>query len=115
MHLADAFIQSDLHCVQAIHIFVSMCVPREWNPQYFALLTQCSTTEPQGQLVEDIGTRSIARCRLTVGEEVVKKWTTSHSSGNEYVEFFKSTMIPDVLKNSSPYTTEKAKSQSLMT
>ncbi len=28
-------------------IFVSMCVPWEFNPQPFALLTQCSTTEPQ--------------------------------------------------------------------
>ncbi len=28
-------------------IFVSMCVSRELNPQTFALLTQCSTTEPQ--------------------------------------------------------------------
>ncbi len=46
MHLADAFIQSDLQCIQAIHVF-SMCVPWESNPQPFALLTQCSTTEPQ--------------------------------------------------------------------
>ncbi len=44
--LADAFIQSNL---QAIHIFISMCVPWELNPQPFALLTQCSTTEPQEQ------------------------------------------------------------------
>ncbi len=29
------------------HFFVSMCVPWELNPQPFALLTQCSTTEPQ--------------------------------------------------------------------
>ncbi len=27
--------------------FVSMCVPWELNPQPLALLTQCSTTEPQ--------------------------------------------------------------------
>ncbi len=47
MHLADAFIQSDLQCIQAIHLFFSMCVPWELNPQPFALLTQCSTTEPQ--------------------------------------------------------------------
>ncbi len=47
MHLADAFIQSDLQCIQAIHVFISMCVPWESNPQPFALLTQCSTTEPQ--------------------------------------------------------------------
>ncbi len=44
MHLADAFIQSDLQCIQVIHIFfcVSTCVPWESNPQPFALLTQCS-------------------------------------------------------------------------
>ncbi len=29
-----------------LYIFVSMCVPWESNPQSFALLTQCSTTEP---------------------------------------------------------------------
>ncbi len=28
-------------------IFVSMCVPWQLNPQPFALLLQCSTTEPQ--------------------------------------------------------------------
>ncbi len=43
MHLVDAFIQSDLHYIQAIR----MCVPWELNPQPFALLTQCSTTKPQ--------------------------------------------------------------------
>ncbi len=37
MHLADAFIQSDLHCIQAIHfLFISMCVPWELNPRPFA-------------------------------------------------------------------------------
>ncbi len=25
MHLADAFIQSDLQCIQAIHVFLSVC------------------------------------------------------------------------------------------
>ncbi len=29
------------------HQCVCVCVPRELNPQPFALLTQCSTTEPQ--------------------------------------------------------------------
>ncbi len=32
MHLADAFIQSDLQCIQAIHV-LSVCVPWELNPQ----------------------------------------------------------------------------------
>ncbi len=39
MHLADAFIQSDLQYIQVIHLFVSMCVPRELNPQPFEMLT----------------------------------------------------------------------------
>ncbi len=30
-----------------LNIFVNMCVPWELNPQPFALLMQCSTTEPQ--------------------------------------------------------------------
>ncbi len=46
MHLADAFIQSDLQCIQAIHVFVSVC-SQGIEPTTFALLTQCSTTEPQ--------------------------------------------------------------------
>ncbi len=46
MHLADAFIQKKLTIVFRIYIFISMCVPWELNPQPFALLTQCSTTEP---------------------------------------------------------------------
>ncbi len=33
LHLADAFIQSDLQSIQAIHFFVSMCIPWESNPQ----------------------------------------------------------------------------------
>ncbi len=45
MHLADAFIQSDLH--SGYTFFVSICVSWELNPQSFALLTQCSTAEPQ--------------------------------------------------------------------
>ncbi len=32
LHLADAFIQSDLKCIQGIHILVSTCVPWESNP-----------------------------------------------------------------------------------
>ncbi len=33
----------------AYTFFISMCVPLELNPQPFALLTQCPTTEPQVQ------------------------------------------------------------------
>ncbi len=47
MHLADAFIQSDLQCIQAIHL-LSVCVfPGNRTHNLVALLTRCSTTEPQ--------------------------------------------------------------------
>ncbi len=42
MHLADAFIQSDLQLHSGYTFLISMCVPWESNPQPFALLTQCS-------------------------------------------------------------------------
>ncbi len=54
MHLADAFIQSDL-VHSGYTYFISMCVPWELNPQPFSLLMQCSTTEPQEQMA-DFGT-----------------------------------------------------------
>ncbi len=51
IHLSDAFIQSDLQCIRAIIFFCQyVCFPWELNPQPFALLTQCSTTEPQEQI-----------------------------------------------------------------
>ncbi len=46
MHLADAFIQSDLQSIQAVHVFINMC-SLGIEPTTFALLTQYSTTEPQ--------------------------------------------------------------------
>ncbi len=53
MHLADAFIQSDLFLFRQ---YIFLCVPWELNPQPFALLTQCSTTEPQEHDMHDIHT-----------------------------------------------------------
>ncbi len=50
MHLADTFIQSDLQLHSGYTFFISICVPWESNPESFALLTQCSTTEPQEHL-----------------------------------------------------------------
>ncbi len=50
MHLADAFIPSDLDSGYTV-FFISMCVPWESNPQTFAQLTQCSTTELQEYIV----------------------------------------------------------------
>ncbi len=46
MDLADAFIQSDLQYIQAIHFCQHVC-SLGIEPTTFALLTQYSTTEPQ--------------------------------------------------------------------
>ncbi len=47
-HLADAFIQN-WQWIQAKHYIyiLSVCIPWVLNPQPFAPLTRCSTTEPQ--------------------------------------------------------------------
>ncbi len=50
MHLADALIQSEKKLF-FIFFYQYVCVPWELNPQHFALLTQCSTTEPQEHCV----------------------------------------------------------------
>ncbi len=47
MHFADAFIQSDLQYIQVIHFFYQYVCSLGIEPTTFALLTQCSTTEPQ--------------------------------------------------------------------
>ncbi len=47
MHLADAFIQSDLQCIQVINFFCQYVCSLAIEPTTFALLTQCSTTETQ--------------------------------------------------------------------
>ncbi len=46
LHLPDAFIQSDLQCILATHFCQYVC-SLGIEPTTFALLTQCSTTEPQ--------------------------------------------------------------------
>ncbi len=51
MHLADAFIQSDLQCIQVIIFFCQYMCSLGIEPTTFALLTQCSTTEPQEHLL----------------------------------------------------------------
>ncbi len=43
--------QLTVHSGYTFYFFISMCVPWGLNPQPFALLTQCSTTEPQERLI----------------------------------------------------------------
>ncbi len=42
MHLADTFIQSDLQCIQAIHLYCEYVCSLGIEPTTFELLTQCS-------------------------------------------------------------------------
>ncbi len=52
MHLADSFIQSDLQCIQVIHL-LSVCVfPGNWTHDLCAAKHNALTTEPQEHLSE---------------------------------------------------------------
>ncbi len=50
MHLADAFIQSNLQRIQTIHLYCQYMCSLGIEPTTIVLLTQCSTTEPQEYL-----------------------------------------------------------------
>ncbi len=47
MHLADAFIQSDIQFIQVIMFFCQYVCFLGIEPTTFVVLTQYSTTEPQ--------------------------------------------------------------------
>ncbi len=51
MHLADAFIQSNLQCIQAIHFYCQYMCSLGIEPITFALLAQCSNHWATGTLV----------------------------------------------------------------
>ncbi len=46
--------------IQAIHFFISMCIPWELNPWPFGQLRQCSTTEPQEHFIISLCLQSCA-------------------------------------------------------
>ncbi len=50
LHLSDAFIQSDLQCIQAIHLYCQYLCSLGIEPTIFALLTQCSNHWATGTL-----------------------------------------------------------------
>ncbi len=47
IHLPDAFIQSDLQCIQTIHLYCQYVCSLGIEPTTFALLYNALTTEPQ--------------------------------------------------------------------
>ncbi len=65
MHLEDAFIQSDLQ-VFRLYIFCQHVCFLGIEPTTFALLTQCSTTEPQEHT---LGITSISSVCLPLQDE----------------------------------------------
>ncbi len=51
MHLADAFIQSDLHCIQVtVSTFYQLLLSLGIEPMILALLLPCSTSWATGKL-----------------------------------------------------------------
>ncbi len=53
MHLAEAFIQSDLQYHSGYTLFCQYMCSLGIEPTTLALLTQCSTTEPQEHFLTD--------------------------------------------------------------
>ncbi len=107
MHLADAFIQtqSDLQSAFRLYIFfVSMCVPWELNPQHFALLTQCSTTEPQQHVVNVVNHSMLhingilVLCVLLTIIQVIHDCVSSHSS-TSIIKFADDTVVLGLINN----------------
>ncbi len=68
MHLADAFIQSDLQCIQAIHLYCQYVCSLGIEPTTFALLTQCSNHWATGTQEQYFSLRWVemyfSRCQL---------------------------------------------------
>ncbi len=53
MHLADAFIQSDLHCIQVtVSTFYQLLLSLGIEPMILALLAPCSTSWATGKLLK---------------------------------------------------------------
>ncbi len=54
MHLADALIQTDLQCIQVIHLYCQYVCSLGIEPTTFALLTQCSNHWATGTLFQTL-------------------------------------------------------------
>ncbi len=65
MHLADAFIQSDLQYIQVIHFFCQYMCSLGIEPTTFVLITQYSTTEPQEMFQRIITLQEMFRIVIT--------------------------------------------------
>ncbi len=67
MHLADAFIQSDLHCIQVtVSTFYQLLLSLGIEPMILALLTPCSTSWATGKLLRCYSGGATAICHNTL-------------------------------------------------
>ncbi len=68
--------------------FISMCVPWELNPQPFALLTQCSTTEPQEHLWTRLMTAFVLQSHISISQNIFvwHQFLIKHVS-NSFISF----------------------------
>ncbi len=67
-----------------LYIFISICVPWESNPQPFALLTQCSTTEPHRNTRPEPHWEYMRYCQEENEKQETKKcrWAEGHCQRN---------------------------------
>ncbi len=78
MHLADAFIQSDLQCIQVMHVLsVCMC-SLGIEPTTFALLTQCSNHWATGTHVPQEHMFSLATCNYKHNMMKIRKYKSRY-------------------------------------
>ncbi len=74
MHLADAFIQSDLHCIQVtVSKFYQLLLSVGIEPMILALLAPCSTSWATGKLYTRTINSSLKRKRFQAVKSCKKK------------------------------------------
>ncbi len=70
MHLADAFIQSDLHCIQVtVFTFYQLLLSKGIEPMILALLAPCSTIWATGKCIITV---SVTRLCSPFGLKLIK-------------------------------------------
>ncbi len=85
--LSRRFYPKRLTITFRLYIFISKCVPWESNPQPFALLTQCSTTEPHRN---NKLTYKQNICATTMTTKLLMTITNTFLEVNFYSQFFRS-------------------------
>ncbi len=84
MHLADAFIQSDLHCIQVtVSTFYQLLLSLGIEPMILALLAPCSTSWATGNICKNTIRWPATAHDVTTGATIIKG-----SPGEYIISFF---------------------------